>query len=112
MQVSLTHLGPWFAGGGTLPARAGCDSSSSSGESEGEGWGGGGGEGGGAGRRRRVVRRNPSALLRGSEHVHLWALARRWPLTHHDMSLTADEHQARFGCIGEVSRALHLASSS
>lgn len=78
-QVSLTHLGPWLGGGG------------SSNETE----------GGGSAADCKVWR-NPMSLLRGAEYGRLWSAARRAPLTYYDMNLSAQEHQAWFGCGAEV----------
>ncbi|XP_048007569.1 protein ST7 homolog [Leguminivora glycinivorella] len=74
-QVSLAHLGPWFAAdepaGAPPPMPQECK-----------------------------VWRNPMALLRGAEYARLWAAARRAPLTYYDMNLSAQEHQAWFGVPG------------
>ncbi|XP_061710641.1 protein ST7 homolog [Cydia pomonella] len=74
-QVSLAHLGPWFAAdeppGTPPPMPQECK-----------------------------VWRNPMALLRGAEYARLWAAARRAPLTYYDMNLSAQEHQAWFGVAG------------
>lgn len=78
-QVSLTHLGPWLGGGG------------GNGEAE---TSGGGAE--------CKVCRNPMSLLRGAEYGRLWSAARRAPLTYYDMNISAQEHQAWFGCGAEV----------
>lgn len=86
LQVSLAHLGPWFGGGGAAPSPSPAE--------------GAGGEGGGE---ERLVWRNPMALFRGAEYARLWTMARRSPLTYYDMNLTAQEHQASFGCVGDVS---------
>ncbi|XP_047026138.1 protein ST7 homolog [Helicoverpa zea] len=72
-QVSLTHLGPWLGGGG----------------------------GGDADAADCKVWRNPLSLLRGAEYGRLWSAARRAPLTYYDMNLSAQEHQAWFGCGAE-----------
>ncbi|CAH0605668.1 unnamed protein product [Chrysodeixis includens] len=74
-QVSLTHLGPWLGGGGSsneVDNAADCK-----------------------------VWRNPMSLLRGAEYGRLWSAARRAPLTYYDMNLSAQEHQAWFGCGAE-----------
>lgn len=80
IQVSLAHLGPWL-GGGAAPSPPPVE--------------GPGGE--------CLVWRNPMSLLRGAEYARLWTTARRAPLTYYDMNLTAQEHQAWFGCVGDVS---------
>lgn len=74
-QVSLTHLGPWLGGGGAAPEPDAAECK---------------------------VWRNPLSLLRGAEYGRLWSAARRAPLTYYDMNLSAQEHQAWFGCGAEV----------
>ncbi|XP_035458776.1 protein ST7 homolog [Spodoptera frugiperda] len=73
-QVSLTHLGPWLGGGGAAPEPDAAECK---------------------------VWRNPLSLLRGAEYGRLWSAARRAPLTYYDMNLSAQEHQAWFGCGAE-----------
>ncbi|KAI8424512.1 hypothetical protein MSG28_002975 [Choristoneura fumiferana] len=86
-QVSLAHLGPWFAGGDEPNSGAGNGS-------------GGGGAPPGPAPGECKVWRNPMSLLRGAEYARLWAAARRAPLTYYDMNLSAQEHQAWFGVSG------------
>ncbi|CAH0703083.1 unnamed protein product [Spodoptera exigua] len=73
-QVSLTHLGPWLGGGSATTETEAADTK---------------------------VWRNPLSLLRGAEYGRLWSAARRAPLTYYDMNLSAQEHQAWFGCGAE-----------
>lgn len=78
-QVSLTHLGPWLGGGG-----GGAETEGAATAAECKVW------------------RNPMSLLRGAEYGRLWSAARRAPLTYYDMNLSAQEHQAWFGCAAEI----------
>ncbi|KAM3957842.1 LOW QUALITY PROTEIN: protein ST7 homolog [Aphomia sociella] len=91
-QVSLTHLGPWL-GGGAEAGGAG-DAAAGAGASAGVGVGMGVAA-------ECKVWRNPLSLLRGAEYGRLWGAARRAPLTYYDMNLSAQDHQAWFGCGGE-----------
>ncbi|XP_059048769.1 protein ST7 homolog [Achroia grisella] len=92
-QMSLAQLSPWL--GGPEPAAA-----AAAGAGAGGAGGGAGGAGAGGGGECKVWR-NPLALLRGAEYGRLWRCGRRAPLTYYDMNLSAQDHQAWFGCGAE-----------
>lgn len=87
-QVSLTHLGPWLSGAPSEPEAGGVSAGTSA-------------PGSGSALECKVMR-NPMALLRGAEYGRLWSTTRRAPLTYFDMNLSAQDHQAWFGCNVEV----------
>lgn len=78
-QVSLSHISPWFFGGGE-------DGSSSSPPTECKVW------------------RNPMSLFRGAEYIRVWFTKQKEPLTFYDMNLSAQDHQTFFTCEGDAGK--------